>query len=794
MKTISAASLAWLLAAGAPGADFPPLVLPEGAGVNIHFTRGHERDLDLIAAAGFKFIRMDFGWGGIERKRGEYDWAAYDELTANLEKRGLRAIYLLDYSNGLYEDSIVSRDPVSGQDRRDTASPAKPESVEAFARWAGAAAARFKGRRVIWEIWNEPNIGFWKPKPNVKDYIALVQATTKAVREADPVATIVAPASSGFPWPFFEELLAAPGVLASLDGVSVHPYRSQAPETAAADYAQLRATIERLAPALRRSIPLLSGEWGYPTHSKGLSLEQQAAYLARQQLHNLLCGVPISIWYDWKNDGLDPAYNEHNFGTVSNNLALKPSYLAMQTLARQLAGCRIARRLPTDSRDDFALLIVNRAGDQKVAAWTTGQPHPLPVELGVKASDIAAVDGQGRPLTLSGQGSAVTLALDAAPQYLSLKKPSRLLALQAAWQLDVPPPVLVEGGSTAGVALPVRVANPFSAPLQAGLSLRWASGSVVTNFTLGAGATAVTSLQFQPQHRSPETIEAILEAVFRDASSDRTAAPGVRSAETLSFRLSNPLQAVLAPGGAGVLLVVRNPSASRFDGAAEVNGRRLPLRIEPATREAFLEAPAPADRLRAAAQLFSADGKSVSERITARFQPLASVPFKSHLDGDSKIRASASLMETEAPLGEPRPFPKAWRLDYDFESGWRFVRCAAAAPNPIPVPEGTRALGLWVHGDNSGNLLRMRVTDAGGQTFQPNGPALDWTGWRWVTFDLEDLRHAGHWGGANDGIRHGALRLDCPLLLDGSSRRTRGSIHFAGLVFIAESGGASAQP
>jgi hypothetical protein len=26
--------------------------------VNIHFTRGHERDLDLIAAAGFKFIRI----------------------------------------------------------------------------------------------------------------------------------------------------------------------------------------------------------------------------------------------------------------------------------------------------------------------------------------------------------------------------------------------------------------------------------------------------------------------------------------------------------------------------------------------------------------------------------------------------------------------------------------------------------------------------------------------------------------------------------------------------------------
>jgi hypothetical protein len=32
------------------------------SGVNIHFTKGHEKDLDMIAAAGFKFIRMDLVW------------------------------------------------------------------------------------------------------------------------------------------------------------------------------------------------------------------------------------------------------------------------------------------------------------------------------------------------------------------------------------------------------------------------------------------------------------------------------------------------------------------------------------------------------------------------------------------------------------------------------------------------------------------------------------------------------------------------------------------------------------
>jgi hypothetical protein len=97
-------------------ADFPELVLPQGVGVNVHFTRGHERDLDMIAAAGFKFVPMDFGWAGIERRKGEYDWSAYDELTANLERRGLRALYILDYSNPLYEETVTSRNPITGNE------------------------------------------------------------------------------------------------------------------------------------------------------------------------------------------------------------------------------------------------------------------------------------------------------------------------------------------------------------------------------------------------------------------------------------------------------------------------------------------------------------------------------------------------------------------------------------------------------------------------------------------------------------------------------------------------------
>jgi hypothetical protein len=413
---------ALVLAVLAP-AQIPEPVLPAGVGVNIHFVTGHERDLDMIAAAGFKFIRMDFGWEATEKVRGEYTWSGYDELTANLAKRGLRPLYILDYSHRLYEDAVESKNPITGKQEKNVASPRKPESVAAFAKWAGAAAAHFKGRGVIWEIWNEPNIFFWRPKPNVEDYNALALATSKAIRAADPSATIIGPAISGFDPAFMEKFLAS-GVLEFLDGVSVHPYRQKPPETAAAEYQKLREQIERYAPASKKGkLPILSGEWGYSTDGKDVPPETQAAYLARQQLLNLFAGVPLSIWYDWKNDGSDLHEREHNFGTVTQDLSPKPAYLAVQALTRELGGFRITARHATGSDQDFVLVLQNAAGETKLAAWTTGESHPVTLPLQKQLTTaVRVVRGGGETSELRADGDKLVLTLVAAPQYVSLGK------------------------------------------------------------------------------------------------------------------------------------------------------------------------------------------------------------------------------------------------------------------------------------------------------------------------------------------------------------------------------------
>ena len=62
--------------------------------------------------------------------------------------------------------------------------------------------------------------------------------------------------------------------------------------------------------------PLVRGGESRPVATAQL----QGDYLARSFLVNLSQGIPLSIWYDWENDGTDPTNPEENFGTVTADL------------------------------------------------------------------------------------------------------------------------------------------------------------------------------------------------------------------------------------------------------------------------------------------------------------------------------------------------------------------------------------------------------------------------------------------------------------------------------------------
>jgi hypothetical protein len=384
--------------------------VPEGLGVNIHFTDPKPGEVEMLAAAGFRFVRMDFGWDATERDKGRYDFSAYERLLAALAPHKIRAMLILDYSNRHYDRGL---------------SPQSDEGRRAFARWAAAAAKHFHGRGVVWEMYNEPNIFFWKPKPDVQQYVKLALEVGKALRQAEPGEIYVGPATSTIDFRFLEACFQA-GLLDFWSAVSVHPYRQTGPETVVAEYAKLRTLIERYAPK-GEQLPILSGEWGYSSAWKKFDVELQGKYLPRQWLINLSQDVPISIWYDWHDDGPLADEPEHHFGTLyhaqlpAGKFDAKPAFVAARSLTSTLGGFRFQKRLPTGSADDYLLLFA-RGDAVCLAAWTTS-PSAHEVVVPLTPGRFLVADYLRKPLTpISAGTKGPSLTLTDAPQYVVPEK------------------------------------------------------------------------------------------------------------------------------------------------------------------------------------------------------------------------------------------------------------------------------------------------------------------------------------------------------------------------------------
>jgi hypothetical protein len=403
-------------AAGNPSSSDSSLFAPQALGVNIHFTHPLPGEMEMMAAAGIKWIRTDLDWASTEQIKGAYDFSAYDHLMATLNLYGIRALLILDYANPLYDNGL---------------SPYDDAGRRAFAEWAKAAVLHFEGRGIVWEMYNEPDLtSVWTPKPNAEDYAKLALTVGQTLHAAAPNEIYVGPALSYLMnFSFLETSLKA-GLLRYWSAVSVHPYRQIPPETVESDYSALRALVAEYAPPGRR-IPIICSEWGFSTVWKGFNEVKQAKFLPREWMTNLMNQIPFTIWYDWRNDPPNPKDPEEaNFGVVLRHYHRgrmlvfnpKPAYFAAKTVSSFLDGYHFVKRLEVGSKNDFVLLFKKNGPDPeqqfRLAAWTEVAGHAvvIPIDPG-RYSDLSYI---GRPLPpLTAEPKGLTITLVDAPQYLT---------------------------------------------------------------------------------------------------------------------------------------------------------------------------------------------------------------------------------------------------------------------------------------------------------------------------------------------------------------------------------------
>ncbi|MDR3450391.1 MAG: cellulase family glycosylhydrolase [Alphaproteobacteria bacterium] len=398
--------------AAQPALPVPPI--PQSFGVNIHFL---DKDLDANMAylkkAGFGWVRQDMFWETVERIQGDYDFSAYDRLAAAAQAANIRVLFILDYSNPLYDHDQ---------------SPASPEARAAFADFAAAAADHFAGQNVAWEIYNEPNWGFWRPEANVDQYIALANAATFAIRKADPAALVMGPALAG---PTRDAKL-VPAALDFLDkvlhsraahqwnAITIHPYRgNDAPESIEPQLATIRRMMQSdgIDPA---RIPLIAGEWGYSTWLRGVDEETQAAYVVRALLEGTAARMPFTIWYDWQDDGPNIFDREFKFGLLRQGSLAdaeaedieKPAFLAIQELAGLLRGYRFDSVIARD--DHHVFLAFKGKADRAYVLWTAEGEHTLDITLPPGKWTATRLLG-GTEQVQSAKGRATSILADIMP-------------------------------------------------------------------------------------------------------------------------------------------------------------------------------------------------------------------------------------------------------------------------------------------------------------------------------------------------------------------------------------------
>lgn len=410
----------------------PGNVIPDNIGMQTKTKTCNTEDLQAIGQLGAKLIRRGFYWDKIEPEKDKYDFTEYDKLLKDADDNGLRVLGCLFGNNKIHEnDKLGGIQTEAGR--------------IAFAKFAAACAAHFKGRGVMFEIWNEPNVrSFWRKngkhnsEPFAEEYTALCKEVVKEMRKVDPDVIVFAGSVSCFWQPSFDwtNFCFSKGMYETgISGWSVHPYGLKTPEQFTEGYSTMRKIMEKY--KVPKDFPMVNTERGFATDKytprggtagtegwsggpKEWAEQYQAWFVVRQFLIDRMNGIGFTIWYEW---------HAKKFGLIVDGKK-KPAYDSCKNMIKQLQGYSFKERLKTTDEMDHVLLFTNKAGAEKLVAWTSFDQKSTPdktknhsLEIPVTATgQLARVDLYGKESSIAVADGKIKIDLTGAPQYITLKK------------------------------------------------------------------------------------------------------------------------------------------------------------------------------------------------------------------------------------------------------------------------------------------------------------------------------------------------------------------------------------
>lgn len=290
---------------------------------------------NMLKNSGIMYIRDEYYWDGVELEKGKYTFQCDDYVDA-LNEIGIKPMICLSYSNKFY------------------GVPHNEEGYEAFGNYAAAVAEHLKGKVYGFEIWNEWNGGTWNGGYGNEEYVNIIKATYPKLKAVDADVPVAIGAAITAPYGWFDNLFKL-GAFDYCDVISYHPYCMPSnPDQKTYrgniedNFENMYKTMEKYGTPKKQWIT----EWGWYTGTAGANVDEktQAEYLTRGYINGLVYGIDKIFMYDFKNDGIDEANSEHNYGTIRSwddaetvKYASKPSYVAVAAVSNKLNGAKFIK-------------------------------------------------------------------------------------------------------------------------------------------------------------------------------------------------------------------------------------------------------------------------------------------------------------------------------------------------------------------------------------------------------------------------------------------------------------------
>ncbi|RAU92161.1 sugar-binding protein [Paenibacillus sp. YN15] len=287
-------------------------------------------------------------------------------------------------------------------------------------QWIENAVTNLLGKVDTFEIGNELS-----QHMTAADYFAIVQGAHAIIKNADPAIRIVGGVTLPYDEPWLKALVDL-GVTNYLDAMSFHLYPSTNPEQGRVfdDFENLKQYIDNYhaANSMTKNIELMLTEVGWPTMEQkwgGSSELVSASYGAQLYVDNLAHDTLIDkmYWYDFLNDCTDSTFYECNQGVLYVDNAPKPSFVAFNNVANQLAGAVFVQSYNTLDNDVRIFKFHRTATNQDVLVIWSNVNKQIGLQLGSGPLQIA--DIFGNDLLYDNVDGITTLSLSTAPIYIT---------------------------------------------------------------------------------------------------------------------------------------------------------------------------------------------------------------------------------------------------------------------------------------------------------------------------------------------------------------------------------------